>query len=264
MGEVLKKSEVGHKGIGAEYIREGLREKGGYGTCCLMNFTVTVLTLFPEMFPGVLGHSVVGRALKEGKWALKVLNIRDFTTDKHRTVDDTPYGGGAGMVMKPDVVAAAIRAAREELPEARVVFLAPTGKRFMQADARRFAAHAGGLIMLCGHYEGIDERVIEAEVDEVVSIGDFVLSGGEPVAVCLLDAVVRLLPGVLGAEASLHEESFDIVDENGGALVEYPHYTRPPVWEGMEVPAVLQGGNHGEIRKWRLARAKERTKRLKV
>jgi tRNA (guanine37-N1)-methyltransferase len=227
-----------------------------------MMYQVTILTLFPDAFPGLLAHSVVGRGLRDGRWDLKVRDIRQFAVDRHRTVDDTPYGGGAGMVMKPDVVAAAIRAAKAEQPGAKTVFMAPTGKRFVQARAREFAALEGGLIVLCGHYEGIDERVLEAEVDEVVSLGDFVLSGGEPAAVVMLDAVIRLLPGVLGADASLHEESFDIVDENGAPLVEYPHYTRPAVWEGREVPVVLQGGNHAEIRKWRLGKAKERTKAL--
>lgn len=229
-----------------------------------MVYPVTILTLFPEAFPGLLGHSVVGRALGNGVWSLRVVNIRDFAVDKHKTVDDTPYGGGAGMVMKADVVAGAIRAAKAEQPGARVVYLAPHGRRLGQEDARRMAGLEGGLIVLCGHYEGVDERVLEAEVDEVISIGDFVLSGGEPAAVVMLDAVIRLLPGVLGADASLHEESFDIVDpENGAVLVEYPHYTRPAVWEGREVPAVLQGGNHGEIKKWRLAQARVRTEKVK-
>jgi tRNA (guanine37-N1)-methyltransferase len=235
----------------------------------------TVLTLFPEMFPGPLGHSITGRALKEQLWRLTALNIRDFAADKHHTVDDTPYGGGAGMVMRPDVVAAAIRHARHQhiLPHPgegrdtrppssapKVIYLSPAGPRFTQAKACELSQYPGGLIILCGHYEGIDERVLEAEVDEVISLGDFVLSGGEPAAVCLLDAVVRLLPGVLGGAASLHEESFDLADESGQPLVEYPHYTRPPVWEGREVPAVLQNGHHAEIKKWRLEQAKTRTR----
>ncbi|NBX85900.1 MAG: tRNA (guanosine(37)-N1)-methyltransferase TrmD [Proteobacteria bacterium] len=270
-----------------------------------MVYKVTVVTLFPEVFPGVLGFSVVGRALlrsggraesapgasqgdaaRQALWSLDVVNIRDFGEGKHRTVDDTPYGGGAGMVMRADVVAAALRAAGGQVdresggqelgsqePGTRekeggvgrphVVFLAPTGKRLVQADVRRLAAMEGGLVVLCGHYEGIDERVIEAEVDEVISVGDFVLSGGENAAFCLIDAVVRLLPGVLGGDASLHEESFDIVGEKGELLVEYPHYTRPAIWEGREVPAVLQGGNHKEIAAWRREMAKKRTLRLK-
>lgn len=222
-------------------------------------YPVHILTLFPEMFPGPLAHSIVGRALREGAFTLTISNIRDVTTDKHRTVDDTPYGGGAGMVMKPDVVATALRKAKEQTPGAHTVYLAPHGKRLKQTDVRRLAAHHAGLIILCGHYEGVDERVLEAEVDEVISIGDYVLSGGEPAAHVLVDAVSRMLPGVLGAAESLHEESFDILDENDQPLVEYPHYTRPAVWEGREVPAVLQNGNHAEIRKWRLAQAKKRT-----
>lgn len=225
-------------------------------------FVVTIVTLFPEAFPGLLGMSVLGRGLKAGAWELKVLSIRDFAHDKHKTVDDTPYGGGAGMVMKPDIVAAALRAAKADNPGAKTIYMGPAGRRFVQPTARRFAEGAG-LIVLCGHYEGVDERVLEAEVDEVVSVGDFVLSGGENAAMVVVDAVVRLLPNVLGGDASLHEESFDIVDETGAPLVEYPHYTRPVEWEGREVPDVLRNGNHGEIKKWRLARAKERTAKVK-
>jgi tRNA (guanine37-N1)-methyltransferase len=216
------------------------------------------------MFPGACGHSIVGRGLKEGRWSLATLNIRDFTTDKYKTVDDTPYGGGAGMVMKPDVIAAALRAAKAAQPGARTVYLAPHGKRLTQAKVRELAAVEGGLILLCGHYEGVDERVLEAEVDEVVSIGDYVLSGGEPAALVVIDAVSRMVPGVLGAADSLHEESFDLTDEAGQPLVEYPHYTRPAVWEGREVPPVLQNGHHAEIRKWRLAEAKKRTGKAKA
>ncbi len=206
---------------------------------------------------------MIGRALRQGLWHLQTSNIRHHATDKHRTVDDTPYGGGAGMVMRADVVAEAIRAARLAQPNSRVIFLGPAGKRWVQADAQRLATEGAagkGLIVLCGHYEGVDERVLEAEVDEVISLGDFVLTGGEAAAVCLVDAVVRLLPGVLGAEGSLHEESFDLIDpETGTLLVEYPHYTRPAVWEGRAVPEVLQQGNHAEICKWRLNQARERT-----
>lgn len=230
-----------------------------------MTYKVTVVTLFPEMFPGLLGHSVLGRALKKGLWEFDVLNIRDFTTDKHRTVDDTPYGGGAGMVMKPDIVAAALRAAKAANPGAITLYMGPAGRRFVQAKAQNLADTAKGMIILCGHYEGIDERVLAAEVDETVSIGDFVLTGGENAAVCLVDAVVRLIPGVLGADASLHEESFDLTDpQTGEQLVEYPHYTRPVVWEGAEVPPVLQNGNHAEIAKWRLAEARIRTQKTKL
>lgn len=228
----------------------------------MSKFKVTIVTLFPEAFPGLLGMSVLGRGLRDGVWELGVLNIRDFAHDKHRTVDDTPYGGGAGMVMKADIVAAALRAAKAANPGAMTVYMGPAGQRFVQGTARAMAAGAG-LIVLCGHYEGIDERVLEAEVDAVVSVGDFVLSGGESAAMCVVDAVVRLLPGVLGADASLHEESFDLVDEHGAPLVEYPHYTRPAVWEGVAVPEVLQNGNHKEIAKWRLKEAKARTAKIK-
>ncbi len=221
-------------------------------------FVAKVLTLFPEAFPGLLGQSVVGRALGQ-HWALDVLNIRDYATDKHRTVDDTPYGGGAGMVLKPDVVAAAIAAAKATAG-GHVVYLGPAGRRFNQAKARTLAALEKPLILLCGHYEGVDERVLERAVDDVISIGDYVLSGGEVAAQVVLDATVRLLPGVLGGNASLHEESFDLTDPaTQQPLVEYPHYTRPAVWEGHDVPAVLQGGNHAEIAKWRLEQARERT-----
>lgn len=225
-------------------------------------FKVTVVTLFPEAFPGLLGMSVLGRGLREGRWQLDVVNLRDFGEGKHKTVDDTPYGGGAGMLLKPDIVAAALRQAKADNPGARTVYMGPAGQRFVQPTARRMAGGTG-LIVLCGHYEGVDERVLEAEVDEVVSVGDFVLSGGENAAMVVVDAVVRLLPGVLGGDASLHEESFDIED-GGEVLVEYPHYTRPPVWEGREVPEVLRNGNHKEIAKWRLAEAKRRTARAKT
>jgi tRNA (guanine37-N1)-methyltransferase len=217
-----------------------------------MTYPVTVLTLFPEMFPGPLGVSITGRGLAEGKWGLEVINIRDFAADRHRTVDDTPYGGGAGMVMKPDVVAAAIRAAKAKNPRARVVFMAPAGTPFKQADAVRLSRE-DGLILLCGHYEGIDQRVIDALVDEELSIGDYVLTGGEVPAMVVTDAVVRQLGGVLGNADTLHEESFD------DGLLEYPHYTRPEVWEGQRVPDVLLSGHHGNIAKWRKQQAQART-----
>ncbi|RYG61028.1 MAG: tRNA (guanosine(37)-N1)-methyltransferase TrmD [Alphaproteobacteria bacterium] len=226
-----------------------------------MPFKVTVVTLFPEAFPGLLGMSVLGRGQRDGRWQLEIVNIRDFAHDRHKTVDDTPYGGGAGMLLKPDIVAAALRHAKAANPGALTVYMGPAGKRFVQPTARRMAA-GQGLIVLCGHYEGVDERVLDAEVDDVVSVGDFVLSGGENAAMVVVDAVVRLLPGVLGADASLHEESFDIEHE-GVVLVEYPHYTRPVEWEGRVVPEVLRNGNHGEIKKWRMAEAQRRTAKLK-
>lgn len=218
---------------------------------------ITILTLFPEMF-APLQLSVLGRGLEKGLWHLTLINIRDFATDKHNTVDDSPYGGGAGMVMKPDVVAAAIRAAKAQNPRAPVVYMAAGGVPFTQAAARGLASKAG-LILLCGHYEGIDQRVLDSLVDAEISIGDYVLSGGELPAMAVVDAVVRLLPGVLGNEASVAEESFDITDETGAPLVEYPHYTRPDVWEGQPVPDVLKSGNHAQIRQWRLEQAKART-----
>lgn len=230
----------------------------------LMSYPVTILTLFPEMFPGVLAHSVVGRALDKGVWSLSAQDMRDFGTGKHRSVDDTPYGGGAGMVIRPDVVSKAIARAKENQPKSKVVFLAPTGQRFTQEKANALSTDPYGIILLCGHYEGIDQRVIDKEVDEVISLGDFVLSGGEPAAMVMLDAVIRLLPDVLGGNDSLHEESFDLKDENGNILVEYPHYTRPETWCGIAVPNVLKSGHHARIQEWRLSEAKNRTEALKA
>ncbi len=220
-----------------------------------MSFVAKILTLFPEMFPGPLGHSLPGQALSRGDWTLEAIQIRDFATDKHKTVDDTPYGGGAGMVLKPDVVAAAIRAARtdQNMP---VIYLSPRGAPLTQARAEQLAA-GDGVILLCGRYEGVDQRVLDAEGVEEISIGDYVLAGGELPAMVLLEAVVRLLPGTLGNEATHDEESFS--PANGGFL-EYPHYTRPLNWEGRDVPSVLAGGNHAEIGKWRRDQAETLTK----
>ncbi|MBE1237000.1 tRNA (guanosine(37)-N1)-methyltransferase TrmD [Phaeovibrio sulfidiphilus] len=211
-----------------------------------MTFRACVLTLFPEMFPGPLGSSIPGRALKAGLWELEALDIRDFATDRHRTVDDTPFGGGAGMVLRPDVVDAAIEAGWPKTGP--LVYLTPRGRVLDQELVREFAAQPS-LTILCGRYEGVDERVLEAREVTEVSLGDFVLSGGEPAALALLDAVVRLLPGALGATDSLDEESF----ENG--LLEYPHYTRPAVWQGRSVPEVLLSGHHQKVSEWRKARA---------
>jgi tRNA (guanine37-N1)-methyltransferase len=219
-------------------------------------WTARILTLFPEMFPGPLGHSLAGRALATGLWALETVDIRVFARDKHRSVDDTPFGGGPGMVMRPDVVDAAIGSvvdAGGAGPGGRVLYLSPRGRLLDQALVRELAGGAG-VNLLCGRYEGLDERVIEARGLEEVSLGDFVLSGGEPAAIALIDACVRLLPGVLGAEATLEEESF----ERG--LLEYPHYTRPAVWQGRTVPEVLISGHHERIRAWRLERAEEITR----
>jgi len=213
-------------------------------------WTATVLTLFPEVFPGPLGVSLAGKALERGLWRLEARDIRDFATDRHRSVDDTPFGGGAGMVMRPDVVDAALEAVAER--PGPVVYLSPRGRVLTQAVVRELAAEPG-LTLLCGRYEGLDERVIEARGIAELSVGDFVLSGGEVAAMTVLDAVVRLLPGVMGNAASEAEESF----ERG--LLEYPQYTRPAVWRGREVPEVLLSGHHARIRQWRREQAERLT-----
>lgn len=221
-------------------------------------WTARVLTLFPEMFPGVLGISLAGKALENGIWALEVLDIREFARDKHRSVDDAPFGGGAGMVMRPDVVDAALRGA-DAAARARggaagpVMYLSPRGRLLDQALVREIAV-GPGVTLLCGRYEGVDQRVLDAHGIAEVSIGDYVLSGGEPAALVLLDAAVRLLPGVVGNVASPAEESF----ERG--LLEYPHYTRPAVWQGREVPEALLSGHHEHIRRWRMAEAERITR----
>ena len=216
-------------------------------------WTARVLTVFPEMFPGSLGQSLAGKALKRGLWALDVLDIRDFARDKHRSVDDTPFGGGAGMVLRPDVVDAALAAAAPKARSAPVIYLSPRGRLLTQARVRELAAGPGA-VLLCGRYEGVDQRVLEARGVAEVSIGDYVLSGGEPAAQVLIDAVVRLLPGVMGNEASPGEESF----ERG--LLEYPHYTRPADWQGRAVPEPLLSGHHENIRRWRREQAEEITR----
>lgn len=216
----------------------------------------TALTLFPEMFPGTLGHSLAGRALREGTWSLDALQIRDFATDKHRTVDDTPCGGGAGMVMRPDVVDAACAAALAAGPERPLVYLTPRGRLLDQQVVRELVA-GPGVILVCGRYEGLDQRVIEARNMREVSVGDYVLSGGEPAALVLLDACVRLLPGVMGGATSAEEESFS---EAGAPLLEYPHYTRPVEWDGRAVPDVLLSGHHAEVARWRRGMAEAATR----
>lgn len=213
-----------------------------------MSFRATVLTLYPEMFPGPLGISLAGRALENELWSLEARNIRDSATDKHRSVDDTPAGGGAGMVLRADVVSAALDAALEasgpaDDPRPRLL-MSPRGRPFDQARARDLAQGPGAII-LCGRFEGVDQRVIDARGLEEVSIGDYILSGGEMAALTMLDAVVRLLPGVMGNQQSGETESFET------GLLEHPHYTRPQAWEGLEIPEVLTSGNHGRIAEWR-------------
>jgi tRNA (guanine37-N1)-methyltransferase len=213
----------------------------------------TVLTLFPEIFPGPLGASLVGRALTEGVWSLTTVQIRDFGIGRHRTVDDTPAGGGAGMVLRADVTAAAVDHAATISGDVPRLYLSPRGQPLTQARVRALA-DGPGVMLLAGRFEGLDQRVIDARGLEEVSIGDYVLSGGELAAMVLIDAVVRLLPGVIGASESLCEESF----ENG--LLEYPQYTRPREWEGREIPEVLLGGDHAKIRAWRREQARELTR----
>ncbi len=223
----------------------------------MTTWTARVLTLFPGMFPGPLGQSLAGRALDEGRWRLEVTDIRSFATDRHRTVDDTPFGGGPGMVMRPDVLAAAIdgvqAGAGAVAASQPLVYFSPRGKRLDQALVGEFVA-AGGVTLVCGRFEGVDERLLEARSVREVSLGDFVLSGGEIAALALLDAVVRLLPGVVGTAASLADESF------ADGLLEYPQYTRPQAWEGRDVPAVLVSGDHGKVAAWRRAEAERITK----
>lgn len=214
-------------------------------------FTANVLTVFPEMFPGYLGCSLAGKALDEGLWKLNVTNIRDFAQDRHRTVDDTPFGGGAGMVMRPDVLGRAVEAVHHE--GTRLIYFSPRGTQVSQKMVEEMAQE-GEATFLCGRFEGIDERVLQAYPFEEVSLGDFILSGGEPAALAVLDAVVRLLPGVMGCQASLKEESFS------QGLLEYPQYTRPQEWKGRTVPEVLSSGHHGRIAGWRKAQAEELTK----
>ncbi len=218
-----------------------------------MSFAASVLTLYQEMFPGALGVSLAGRALQAGTWSLETVQIRDFATDRHRTVDDTPAGGGAGMVMRADVLARAIDHASPPGDPRPRLLMSPRGKPLTQARARELAAGPGAVIV-CGRFEGVDQRVIEARALEEVSIGDFILSGGEPAALVLLDAVVRLLPGVMGNELSGEEESF----ENG--LLEHPHYTRPQDFEGRPIPEVLVSGNHARIAAWRRAESERLTR----
>lgn len=221
-------------------------------------WTARVLTLFPEMFPGPLGASLTGRALRDGLWTLAPFDIRSVATDRHRTVDDSPAGGGAGMVLRADIIAAALDAAtfeatREASATGPTLYLSPRGPRFDQRMARSLAS-GPGVTLICGRFEGIDQRVLDARGIAEVSLGDFVLSGGEIAAMALIDACVRLIPRVLGNAESSVEESFS----NG--LLEYPHYTRPTEWEGLRIPEVLLSGHHGRIAEWRRAQAERLTK----
>lgn len=225
-----------------------------------MSWRATILTLFPDLFPGPLDCSVVGQALKKDIWQMDVINIRDFAKDNYKTVDDTPYGGGPGMVMRADVVGDAIEhvinqdAAGPKQEKRKIYYLSPRGPALDQIKVKTIASSAGAVI-LCGRYEGVDQRILDHFEIEEISIGDFILSGGEYAAYCMIDACVRVLPGVLGEKASLHEESFE------NFLLEYPHYTRPQTWNGLEVPEVLKNGHHQKIEDWRLEKSKEITQK---
>jgi tRNA (guanine37-N1)-methyltransferase len=218
-----------------------------------MTWLSGIITLYPEMFPGPLGHSLAGRALRDGLWSLETVQIRDFATDRHRSVDDTPAGGGAGMVMRADILAAAVDHVLARRPGAPMLAMTPRGEPLTQGLVRELAA-GPGVSILCGRFEGMDERLFEARPIRPVSVGDYVLSGGEMGALVLLDACIRLLPGVMGAPTSGDEESF----EQG--LLEYPHYTRPQTWEGRTIPEVLRSGDHARIAAWRKAQAEEDTR----
>ena len=214
-----------------------------------MTWRATVLTIFPEMLPGPLAFSLAGKARRTGLWHLETVDIRDFAGDRHRSVDDAPFGGGPGMVMRPDVLDAAVAGSAGVGP---VILLSPRGARLDQQRVSALAA-AGGVTLICGRFEGVDERVLEARAIEELSLGDFVLSGGEPAAIALIDACVRLLPGVVGDVDALAEESF------AEGLLEYPQYTRPAVWEGREIPPVLTSGDHAKVAAWRRAQAERLT-----
>ena len=218
-----------------------------------MAFAATVLTLYPEMFPGPLGMSLAGRALSEDKWSLDTVQVRDFAIDKHKTVDDTPAGGGAGLVLRVDVLSAAVDHALALHPDCPVLAMTPRGMPLTQERVRSLAA-GPGVTILCGRFEGFDERIFACRPIEEVAVGDIVLSGGEPAAIMLLDACIRLIPGVMGAPSSGAEESF----ENG--LLEYPHYTRPVEWEGRTIPEVLRSGDHAKIAAWRKQQAEDDTR----
>ncbi|MEZ5800123.1 MAG: tRNA (guanosine(37)-N1)-methyltransferase TrmD [Nitratireductor sp.] len=218
-----------------------------------MTFRASIITLYPEMFPGPLGVSLAGKALEDGKWLLETLALREFGTGRHRMVDDTPAGGGAGMVLRADVLANAIDIVSPAGDSRPRLLMSPRGRPLTQELVRELAAGPGAVIV-CGRFEGVDERVIEARGLVEVSVGDYILSGGEPAALVLLDAIVRLLPGVMGNDLSGMHESFE------GGLLEHPHYTRPAEWEGREIPAVLTSGNHAAVEKWRHEQAVKLTR----
>ncbi|HCK19936.1 MULTISPECIES: tRNA (guanosine(37)-N1)-methyltransferase TrmD [Thalassospira] len=212
-----------------------------------------VATLFPEMFPGVLGQSLAGKALENGIWSLDVKDIRDHATDRHRTVDDNPFGGGAGMVMRPDIVDAALRELRADAPQLPLIYLSPRGKVLNQKRCRELAAGPGA-ILLCGRYEGIDQRVLDEHQAEEISIGDYILMGGELPAMVLIESCIRLIEGTVNKTESVDEESFET------GLLEYPHYTRPANWNGRDVPEILLSGHHAKVQAWRHAQAEEITR----
>ena len=214
-------------------------------------FQVKIFTLYPEFFPGILGKGIYGRAIEKNLWRLDVINIRDHAKDRHKTVDDTPYGGGEGMVLKPDVVAKALD--QNLMKNEKIIYLTPKGKTFNQKKAKKFL-NDKKINILCGHFEGIDQRVIESRGIEEISIGDYILSGGETAAYVILDSILRLVPGVLGNENSYKDESF----ENG--LLEYPQYTKPQIWEKTPVPEVLLSGDHSKIKDWRLSQSEAITR----
>jgi tRNA (guanine37-N1)-methyltransferase len=218
-----------------------------------LSFAADIITLFPELFPGPLGASVIGRGAAQGLWSLRLTQLRDFATDRHHSVDDSPAGGGAGMVLKPDVLAAAIDAVSGQNDPRPRLLMSPRGRPLTQERARALA-NGPGAVIVCGRFEGVDERVIEARNLEEISIGDYVLAGGEVAAMVLLEAVVRLIPGVLGKDESHQDESF----ENG--VLEYPHYTRPQSFEGRDIPAVLTSGDHGRVAQWRRAESERLTR----
>jgi tRNA (guanine37-N1)-methyltransferase len=220
-----------------------------------MALKIDIVTIFPEICRAPLGESILGRAQESGLVEINLHDLRNWTTDKHRQVDDVPYGGGPGMVMKPEPFFAAVRSLKTDSPEARVLLMTPQGQRFDQATASRLALESSHLIVLCGHYEGVDHRVVEALVDEEISIGDYILTNGAIAAAVVVDAVSRLIPGVLGDETSPEVESFSEtvseVDENPRRMLEAPHYTRPAEFEGLNVPEILLSGHHGKIADWR-------------